>query len=256
MLFPEHAADDTKYKEHIDETNAISHTFKTKDGVDLHGFQYKHDSSQQEKDSKVILFFHGNDENIVGYTSATTMLRELNYDVFAADYRGYGKSGGKITKEAHFYNDTAAMYEYLLKLGYQEKNIVILGYSLGGASANYIASQTKYKPAGMATIGAFKSIPGAKPRWEIPLYIVLSYHLNNSRKIHRVKCPILIIHGKKDGSIPFQNAEHLFAKAQKGQSPEVKFFPYDGGHFSFLHKGNVRDQVKDKIGNFCNQVTA
>src|SRR5690606_6353518 len=60
--------------------------------VKVHGWYLK---SQTKKPKGVIVFFHGNAENITShYVSLSWILKE-GYDYFIWDYRGYGKSQGK-----------------------------------------------------------------------------------------------------------------------------------------------------------------
>ena len=49
----------------------------------------------------------------------------------------------------------------------------------------------------------------------------------NINKIGSVRCPVLVIHGKKDRTIPFQHGEKLFAAANE---PKVSFWVDNAGH--------------------------
>ena len=69
---------------------------------------------------------------------------DLNYDVFILDYRGYGKSGGVITRENQFHEDTQSAYDEL-KMEYSEDKIIVLCYSIGTGLASKVASQNKPK---------------------------------------------------------------------------------------------------------------
>src|SRR4030066_265409 len=53
-----------------------------------------------------ILFFHGNGEIASDYQAIGPIYNEIGLNLFVADYRGYGRSGGKPTlgsmiKDAH-----------------------------------------------------------------------------------------------------------------------------------------------------------
>ena len=64
--------------------------FSTSDGMILHGWFLK--TKIDSKDT--ILFLHGNAENISTHVNNILWLVNNGYDVFAFDYRGFGKSEG------------------------------------------------------------------------------------------------------------------------------------------------------------------
>jgi uncharacterized protein len=66
-----------------------------KDGTVLSGLLFKADSSKG-----VILYLHGNGGALDSWGWVAQTYTNLQYDVFMIDYRGYGKSSGKITSEA------------------------------------------------------------------------------------------------------------------------------------------------------------
>ena len=60
------------------------------------------------------------------------------------DYRGYGKSGSKISSEAQLHRDMQTVYDYLKKM-YPENHIIILGHSMGTGLAARLASKNHPK---------------------------------------------------------------------------------------------------------------
>src|SRR5271169_1247062 len=63
---------------------------------------------------KVLLWFHGNAENIGMGLEQMKALSHLGTNIFAIDYRGYGKSEGS-PNEAGVYRDGEAAYRYLVE---------------------------------------------------------------------------------------------------------------------------------------------
>src|SRR4030067_1124309 len=73
--------------------------FDTSDGVRLHGWLVP-----AKENSPLMLFCHGNAGNISHRVDNIRRLHDMGLSVMIFDYRGYGRSHGKIS-EAGFYLD-------------------------------------------------------------------------------------------------------------------------------------------------------
>ncbi|MBI4650522.1 alpha/beta hydrolase [Candidatus Desantisbacteria bacterium] len=62
----------------------------------------------KQENAGVIIYFHGNAGNISGRMDIIFNLYKLGYNVFAFDYRGYGKSSGKPDEEGLYKDGRAA----------------------------------------------------------------------------------------------------------------------------------------------------
>ncbi|MEH2365676.1 alpha/beta hydrolase [Nostoc sp.] len=168
-----------------------------------------------------ILYSHGNSEDLGDIKQILEKLHAWGFSVFAFDYRGYGTSQGKST-ESHAYEDINSAYNYLTKnLKIPPERIIVLGRSVGGGSAVNLAMQ---KPvAGLiiesSFISAFQVI--------VPFRILPFDKFPNLDKIKKVKCPILVIHGKADNIIPFGHGEKLFKAAI---SPKLSLWVEEANH--------------------------
>ncbi|MDQ3634426.1 MAG: alpha/beta hydrolase [Acidobacteriota bacterium] len=156
-----------------------------------------------------ILFSHGNAEDIGISTPFFEELRDAGFSVFAYDYRGYGTSDGTPSEE-NSYKDIESAYKYLTQeLKLSSEKIIIHGRSLGGAVSVDLALRTKC--GGLIVESSFVSA----------FRVMTSYKLlpfdkfENINKIKNVKCPVLIIHGKRDSLIPFWHGEALFEAANE-----------------------------------------
>src|SRR4051794_28452662 len=68
-------------------------SFASEDGTRLSGWYFK------AKDPKgVIVFFHGNGENISTHFAALVWVLDHGYEFFIFDYRGYGASEGELDR--------------------------------------------------------------------------------------------------------------------------------------------------------------
>jgi fermentation-respiration switch protein FrsA (DUF1100 family) len=152
-----------------------------------------------------ILYVHGNAEDLGDIKPVLAKIRNLGFNVVAYDYRGYGTSEGTATENSA-YEDIDAAYSYLTqKLKIPPQQIIVFGRSVGGGSAVDLAAR---KPvAGLIMESSFVSAF----RVVVPFPILPFDKFPNLAKINRVKCPILVIHGKSDEIIPFTHSEKLFS---------------------------------------------
>jgi hypothetical protein len=59
----------------------------------------------------VVFFLHGNNGNLATWFTNSDFYRAANYDLFMLDYRGYGKSSGRIDSEAQLRADVLAAWQ-------------------------------------------------------------------------------------------------------------------------------------------------
>ncbi len=166
-------------------------SIETDDNVKLVGVLYKADSTKG-----LIFYLHGNAGSIDSWGNIAQTYTEMNYDLFMLDYRGYGKSEGEIKSEKQFYNDIQKSYDKL-KLSYNEKDIIVLGYSIGTASAARIAS--KNNPRMLILQAPYYSLTDMMQHYYpfIPSAI-LKYKFETFEFIKNTTVPITIFHGKQD----------------------------------------------------------
>jgi hypothetical protein len=163
--------------------------------------------------------------------------------VFAYDYQGYGTSDGHPSEQGA-YADINAAYTYLTEeLAIAPERIIIHGRSVGGGPSVDLASR---EPVGGLIIessftSAFRTV------LPIPLLPFDKFH--NLSKLEQVDCPVLIIHGTEDRTIPLWHGERLFERA-----PEPKtFFPVAGaGHNDLVDVAG--DRYVQAIQEFIDQL--
>jgi len=193
---------------------------------------------QKRANSKgVILYFHGNKGNVSRGAYQANSFKIDDYDIFIPDYRGYGKSDGKIINDRQLLEDANDIYTFLKK-HYDDSEIVVVGYSLGSGMASYVAS--KNKPARLFLAAPFTSLADIKNKylWMIPDFI-LKYRLANKEHLENVTTPVTIIHGTEDEVVTYSHSEDL-----KKQFPEIELITLKGvGHRNLIFKlGNIMDK--------------
>jgi alpha-beta hydrolase superfamily lysophospholipase len=181
---------------------------KTRDHISLNSLLFKSDSSRG-----LIFYLHGNAGSLRGWGKVAGAYTDMNYDVFMPDYRGYGKSDGKISSETQFFQDLQTAYDSM-KLRYRESNIIVLGYSIGTGPACKIASGNH--PKLLVLQAPYYSLTDMM-RHNYPLVptFLLKYKFETYKFIQACKMPIVIFHGDEDKVIHYNSSVRLreFLKA-------------------------------------------
>ncbi len=210
------------------------------DGTQLSGLLFK------VKDPKGLVFFlHGNGGSLAGWGGAAATYTRLGYDVFLLDYRGYGKSQGRISSQAQLFGDVEVAYNRLRTV-YPENKIVIAGYSVGTGPAAWLAARHHprllllhapyYSMADMAahTIRLWPIVPG----W------LLRYPLATNEYVRQVGAPVVLFHGDRDEVIPCQSSERLRALLKPGdQLIAIR----GGGHNGLLEQPQCQQVIEQLL---------
>ena len=182
------------------------------DGVRLNGW-FLPAPTNAPQSRRVVLVLHGNGGNISHRAELYALLRGLGLNVFALDYRGYGRSAGRPS-EAGTGLDTEAAHRWLTQRGFPATNILALGESLGGGVAAELA--VRQPLSGLILQSTFSSIPdiGAELFPWLPVRWLGSIKYDTRAKLPRIGVPVLILHSRADSMIGFQHAERNFAAAR------------------------------------------
>ncbi len=172
------------------------------DGVLLNGVLFKSDSSKG-----LIFYLHGNAGSLRGWGEIAELYTRLDYDLFMPDYRGYGKSEGRIKNEKQFFEDMQKVYNHM-KQFYPEERIIIIGYSIGTGAATKLASVNH--PRLLILQAPFYSLNDLKNRYFpiIPGFL-LKYKFETNKYIRDCTMPIVIFHGDKDEIIYYGSSLKL-----------------------------------------------
>lgn len=189
----------------------------TEDGGKISGIYLPNNASARY----TILYSHGNAEDIGQLVPMLEEIREMGFNVFAYDYRGYGTSAG-TPSEQHVYRDGDAAYTYLVNnLHIPADQIIAMGRSLGGAVAIDLAQ--KRPLGGLIIESSFVSAYRLMTR--VTLFPFDKF--NNLPKLKQIHCPVLVVHGRSDEVVPFWHGERLY---QEANAPK-RFYWVDGaGH--------------------------
>ena len=183
-----------------------------------------------ENPKGVILYFHGNQGNLIRWGEITSYFTQYNYDVFVIDYRGYGKSTGTFNEEK-MYDDALLSYKYLKKQ-FSEDQIIVYGRSLGTTFAAKVASENK--PKHVILEAPFYSLHNAaNHKYKVIPKFLLNFKFSSHLLIPKIKSPITIFHGTNDKVTPYKGSQQLFKLIS---TPKKKLILLnDGSHH------NIRD---------------
>jgi len=155
----------------------------------------------------VVLYFHGNRDNLQRWGNMHRDFTARGYDFVALDYRGYGKSTGE-PGEHTYYEDARLAYDWLLA-NHPAGNIVLYGRSLGTAMACFLAAHVRARKLVLET--PFDSIRGLVAahlrRSDIPFRP--AFFFPNDRHLRQVEMPALLFHGTADRVVPYESAARL-----------------------------------------------
>ena len=188
----------------------------------------------------VVLFCHGNKGNLTRWGKRVSYFLDYNYDVLVFDYRNYGKSTGAFNEE-HMYNDGLSVYQHL-KERYNEEDIVVYGFSLGGTFATRIASQNK--PKELILEAPFYNLKKAlKCYSKIAPTFLLKYQFRTDKDIPKVTSPITVFHGNNDKTTSFKESKKLL---ELNTSTKNKFVEIDGGtHHNVREFAVYKENLKE-----------
>ena len=163
----------------------------------------------------LVFYLHGNAGNLEGWFAQPEFYRRLNLDLFMLDYRGYGKSGGRITSEAQLHADVRAAWQQVAP-AYEGRRHVILGRSLGSGPALELAAEVRAELTLLVSpYLSFEALAAQYYGW-VPRFL-LRYPMRNDLVIARVTTPIVLIHGERDEVIDAEHSRRLQALAPQSR---------------------------------------
>lgn len=189
----------------------------------------------------IVLYFHGNKENINHYAEFATNFTRNGYEVWMPDYPGFGRSTGKLSEKV-LYEEALQVYK-LARVQYSPDSIIIYGRSLGTGIAAQLASVRDCKKLILET--PYYSLTSLTRRiaWMYPLDMLMHYKFPEYAYLEKVTAPISIFHGTSDGVIPFSQAEKLRTVLKKGD----EFITIVDGSHNDLNKFPLFHQKLDSL---------
>ncbi len=182
--------------------------FEASDGVRLNGW-----FAEAPRPRAVVLYAEGNAGNITGRRWVLQLFRDrLNCSVLIFDYRGYGRSQGSPSIAGVLTDARTARHWLAERAGVAEKDIVLVGHSLGGAVAVDLASKDGAR--GLVLENTFSSLADVTERHFGRLArLLVADRLDSASKIRDYFGPLLQTHGDADQVVPYESGKRLFEAA-------------------------------------------
>lgn len=181
----------------------------------------------------VVFFLHGNAGNLASWFTDTNFYRRANYDLVMPDYRGYGKSTGRIESERQLLADVAAVWTQVAPR-YAGRKVVVYGRSLGTAPAAHLSSEltAQGRPPDLTVLvtpySSIRELASEIYPW-VPSAL-LRYPLDTAHLARGIEGPIVLYHGDRDSLIPLHHSERLAAAL-----PNAKLVVVEGASHNDLH---------------------
>ena len=177
----------------------------------------------------VVFFLHGNAGNLHSWFVNPDFYRQANFDLFMVDYRGFGKSSGRIQSQAQLEADVQAAWQQVAPQ-YEGRQRVIYGRSLGSGLAAQV------QPELTVLVSPYESMLAvARLHYPWVPQALLRYPLRTDLALPRVNGRIWLAHGGLDALIPPEHSltlqrlvpqARLLIVPEAGHNDIQQFTPY------------------------------
>lgn len=184
-------------------------------------------------DRPVVLYFHGNGGNLSYRAGRYGALGDAGFGVLAISYRGYGGSTGSPSERALVADGRQAL-GHLRAKGVPARRIVVFGESLGSGVAVQVAAAERV--GGVILDSPFTSAADVAARqwWFLPVHLLMWDRFDSLARITEIGAPLLVLHGDRDGIVPYDMGQRLYAAALE---PKAHVTLPGAGHTAPIREG-------------------
>ncbi len=210
-------------------------TLNTEDGLALTAWYRSALEGRQ-----TLVYLHGNGGHIGHRAGKVKPYLNDGYGLLLVGYRGYGANPGTPT-EKNLIKDGAAGLRFLEKTGVPTNHIVLYGESLGTGVATALAQRKTI--SALILEAPFTSIADVSQHryFYLPAGYLVKDRFDSTKRIKRLKAPLLIIHGERDRVVPWKFGRALFNLAPEPKS----FISISKASHNNLYEFGVESKVID-----------
>ena len=175
----------------------------------------------------LVFYLHGNAGNLASWFVNLDFWRALNVDLFMVDYRGYGKSTGRIASQAQLMADVQAAWQAVAP-AYAGRPVVLAGRSLGTGLAAHLAADlaadgSASAPPGprvaqLLLVSPYRSLLAlAETHYPLVPGALLRYPMRTDQALQTLAAArgprpdVVLLHGTEDALIPSDHSTALAA---------------------------------------------
>jgi len=168
----------------------------------------------------VVFFLHGNAGNLASWFTDTAFYRQAGFDLVMPDYRGYGKSTGRIASPGQLRQDVRAVWDSVAPR-YAGLAVVLYGRSLGTGLAADLAEQLtrEGRPPDLTVLvspySSLRELAAEFYPW-VPGGL-LRYPLDTGLHLPQLGGRVLLVHGQQDSLIGVHHSERLLRLAPSAE---------------------------------------
>lgn len=210
--------------ENLDDLNFEEKAIDMGNGILIYTYFFRSESPKAH-----IFLVHGNGGNVSTYKDMIKTLVAGNYNVYAVDWRGYGKSTGHPEYKGVLKDTEAAFDDFISRVRSDSLKKIVYGMSLGGQIATKLVSDRQQDVDALILDGSLSSAKNLATDF-MPGELIRSSMEKNADMFNQdyvaerdianiVDIPKLIIHSKSDQVVLFYHGERIFENAR-----EPKFF--------------------------------
>ncbi len=202
----------------------------------------------------LVLFFHGNGENLSSHYLTLSWLPVFNVSYFIFDYPGYGRSSGSTSPRSTVESGKAALQWATKKAEDLKVPLIVFAQSLGGAIAlRSLAETEKREPLSKVIIdSSFLSYQDAanqamKKGWltwpfQWLAYVLISDEYAPEKSFDKLKnYPLLVIHGTDDEVVPYKLGKQIY---DEHQGPKDLWSIEEGKHIDVFSDNRKEYRTK------------
>lgn len=161
----------------------------------------------------IVIFAHGNGDVTDDWVSALIGFRERGIGVLLVEYPGYGRSTGEPSERSIEVAMLAAYDHIASDPRVDRTRIFGFGQSLGGGAISSLADKRPLKA--LILLSSFPSQEIFLSRYWSPSFLLLD-RFDSLSVLQRFMGAVLVIHGRDDPQVPWQEAQRLSQASSHG----------------------------------------